>query len=576
MKKVASRIWVVLAGLVFCCIFSLAAAGDSSSEDLLLYIPSTIGPDSIIFTTEGSSFAPVITVSGNPSIQWIWADGTTSNSPTPNKNYGSPGTRLNRLYVTPWSALQRINIGYDGGDGGSDQIEHVADQHVSAVRGLGHVAPYLAQWCSSYNLITSLDFRNFTNLDTIECFLSQSLRTVNLTNTPKLRRACFEDCNLASLDLSESPSLEDLRGAVNDFPTINFGNIGAHIWHICVRDNPQMTDRTIFADMAQFPTLSDLFIWNDNQTGSLRLPATHQTSNVSILADDNQYTSLDLSGALANAASTAVLSFRSNLLSTVNITGCAQITELYLENNQFGAATLDTLLATLDALGRSENNLPAGGQLRADLRGNATPSATGLNHAQALAGKGWTVWVEGHTYEPLEPFNGEQRLDFSTNGEATSMQCNFGRTDTTTAVWHWSDGTTTAAVSGASVVKTELGAGAHAHHLIISDGAALTRFGASDGGGAGHLTAMSGFNNCPSMRVLYAYNESGLTTLGRTNATKTREYHLAGTGLSPEAIDQVFADAVASNVWGGTIWSSGGTAASEANRAILLSRGWAL
>jgi len=56
----------------------------------------------------------------------------------------------------------------------------------------------------------------------------------------------------------------------------------------------------------------------------------------------------------------------------------------------------------------------------------------------------------------------------------------------------------------------------------------------------------------------------------------TREYHLLGTALAPLALDQVFADAVASNVWGGTIWSASGTAAGEANRALLLSRGWTL
>ena len=163
--------------------------------------------------------------------------------------------------------------------------------------------------------------------------------------------------------------------------------------------------------------------------------------------------------------------------------------------------------------------------------------------------------TEGQIFEPLQPFNGPQTLDFSTNGTATSLRCDFGRAAATTAVWHWSDGTTTAAVSGESAVKTGLGAGAHAHYLTISDGAALTRFGAPDGGGVGHLTAMSGFENCPSLRVLYAYNESGLSSLGRTNATKTREYHLLGTALSALALDQVFADAVASNVWGGTIWS---------------------
>ena len=444
MKRAASHILMVWFGLVFCCNFGVETVHGTTADDLLLHIPPMVSAASIVFTTEGSSFAPVITVSGNPSIRWVWADGTTSNSPTPNKDYGSPGRRLNRLYVTPWSAVQRINIGYDAGDGGSYEIELVPDQQVSAVRGLHHVAPYLAQWCSSYNQITSLDFRNFTNLDTIECFLSYSLRTVNLTNTPKLRRACFEDCNLESLDLSGSPNLEDLRGAVNDLSTINFGNIGAHVWHICMPVNPHLTNRTIFADMTLFPNIAELFIWDDNQTGALRLPATNPTLEVRILADGNQYTSLDLSGALANATATAVVSFRNNNLSAVNITGCSQITELYLENNQLDAATLDTLLATLDALGRSENNLGPGGQLRVDLRGNATPSATGLAHAQTLAAKGWTVWVEGYTYEPLEPFNGEQRLDFSTNGDATSMRVDFGRADTTTAVWHWSDGTTTA------------------------------------------------------------------------------------------------------------------------------------
>jgi hypothetical protein len=575
MKKAISQILLAWCSLVLGGLFGVGAVQALTSEPPLV-VPPVVSGACISFTTEGSSFAPVLTVTGNPLIHWVFADGATSNSPTPNKNYGSPGARLNRLYVKPWSAVQRINLGYDGGDGGSDLIEHVPDQQVSAVRGLHLVAPYLAQWCSSYNLITSLDFRNFTNLDTIECFFSHSLRTVNLANTPKLRRACFEDCNLASLDLSGSPNLEDLRGAVNDFPTINFGGIGAHVWHICVRDNPQLTNQALFADLTPFPNLSDLYIWNDNQAGSLRLPATNPATEVSILADDNHYSSMDLSGALANAALRGMVSLRNNLLTSVNLTGCSQITELFLDNNLLDSVTLDNLLATLDALGRSENNLPAGAHLRADLRGNATPSATGLAHAAALAGKGWTVWVEGQTFEPLEPFNGEQRLDFTTDGDATSMRVDFGRRAATTAVWHWSDGATTAAVSEEAAVKTGLGPGLHSHYLIISDGAALMRFGASDGGGAGHLTAMSGFENCPSMRVLYAYNEGGLTTLGRTDATKTREYHLLGTALSPEALDQIFADAVASNVWGGTIWSAPGTAASETNRAVLQARGWDL
>lgn len=576
MKGSPRLLFVVLLCLFLGCSFGPKAA--YGMEDLLMYLPSIVAHDNqpIVFTTEGSSFAPVIIVTGNPSVQWIWDDGTTSNSTTPNKNYGSPGTRLNKLFVRPWSALRRINIGYDGGDGGSWQIEHVEDQHVSAVRGLHLVAPYLAQWCSSYNRITSLDFSNFINLDTIECFLSQTLRSVKLTNTPKLKRVCFEDCNLGSLNLSGSPNLEDLRGALNAFPTITFGGTGAHVWHICVRDNPQLTNRAIFADMTAFPNLSELFIWNDNQAGGLRIPATHPNNVVQVLADDNQYTSLDLSGALVNATSNATVSLRNNALSSVNISGCSQITQLYLFNNNLDAAALDTVLATLDDLGRNEGNIGPGQALWIDLRGNAAPGTAGYNHALNLADKGWTVMANGWTLEPLAPYNGEQTINFSTTGDQTGMRCDFGRTDTTTAVWHWSDNTTTPAVSGEYVSKTGLGEGTHAHYLIISDGAALTRFGALDGGGAGHLSAMSGFENCPSMRVLYAYNESNLTSLGRTNLTLIREYHLWGTGLSPSALDQVFADAVATGVMGGTIWSGSGTAASEGDRAILQSRNWSL
>ena len=61
----------------------------------------------IVFTTTGSSFSPVLIVTGSPTILWTFADDTTSNSATPTKNYGTSTTRLNRLTVTPWSAVTR-------------------------------------------------------------------------------------------------------------------------------------------------------------------------------------------------------------------------------------------------------------------------------------------------------------------------------------------------------------------------------------------------------------------------------------------------------------------------------------
>lgn len=527
------------------------------------------------FTTEGTAFAPVLVVEGTPDILWTWSDGATSTSATPRKAFGSAGARSHSLLVKPWSAVRRINLGYDGGDGGSGLIEHVSDQHVSSVAGLDLVAPTLGQWCSSYNQLTSLDFSNFVNLDTIECYLSRTLRSVNLANTPKLKRACFEDCDLRSLDLSQSPLLEDLRGAQNAYASIDFGRIGVRVWHICVRDNPQMTNHAVFADMGRFPNISELFIWNDNQAGPLRIPASSPNRHVALLAEGNHYSSVDLTGSLRNAGSSAIVRFAHNQLRSLTIAGCVQITELTLEHNRLSAGQLDSLLTTLDALGRSRANTAPDTPLRVDLRGNATPGPAGRAAAANLAAKGWTIVAEGWTQRPPPPPDtGEARIDFITRGPVTRLRCDFSAP--ATATWHWSDGTSSPATSGADATKSGLGAGDHPGYLLISNGSALTRFGAADGGGHGHLVAISGLDHAPLLAVLYAYNESSLATLSRTNATKLREYHLLGTALSPAAQDQVLADAVATGVRRGHIWCGGGTASSKTDRATLVRREWTI
>jgi hypothetical protein len=526
------------------------------------------------FTTEGAAFTPVLVVNGAAEILWAWSDGTTSTSATPRKTFGAAGTRTHSLRVKPWSALQRINLGFDGGDGGSNALEQVPDQQVSAVTGLTLVAPTLGQWCSSYNRLRSLDFSNFVNLDTIECFLSRTLVRVTLVNTPKLKRACFEDCDLESLDLSQCTSLEDLRGAVNRYPSIEFGTIGQRVWHICVRDNSQLTNQALFADLSPFPNLSELFIWNDNQAGILRLPASSPNQSVALLGDGNHYTALDLSGSLRNRRATGTVSFRGNQLARVDITGCVQLTELTLENNRLDAAHVDAILAALDRLGRSRADTDRHATLKVDLRGNAPPGTAGRAAAAQLAAKGWTVVAESVVRQPPPPPDiGQIRIDFVTRGNATALRCDL--TGDATGTWHWSDGTSAPASSGQNAVKSGLGAGNHAGYLIVSNGAALIRFGAADGGGQGHLTTIAGLQQAPRLEVLYAYNEDALATLSRTAATKIREYHLWGTALSPAAVDQVFADAAVSGVRQGRMWSPNrGTAASAQQRAVLAERQW--
>lgn len=373
------------------------AAGDSASAQVTVQLL----PDTSVmtFTTVGASFAPVIAVEGTPAILWTFADGTTSSSPAPAVSYGSAATRLASLRVTPWKALRRINLGYDGGDGGSPAIELVPDQHVSAVSGLELVAPTLEQWCSSYNDLTSLDFGNFTSLDTIEAFHSRTLTQVNLANTPRLSRACFEDCHLAALDVSRSPRLADLRGALNAFPSVGFGSgTFPEAWHLCIRDNPQIADPGLFATTAPFPNLAELLIWNSGQSGELRIPSTHPSADVSIQAAGNRYDALLLAGALRNRGATGLVDLADNRLVHVDLAGCVQLTELHLQNNPLGVAELDAILATVDALGRARSS--AAEALVIDLTGSTSPSAAGRAHAVRLAARGWTVRAAAWTEAP--------------------------------------------------------------------------------------------------------------------------------------------------------------------------------
>jgi hypothetical protein len=370
------------------------AAGDSVSAQTTVSLV-------IVFTSEGDTFAPVIVVDGSPAILWTFADGTTSTSRTPSKVYGSAGSRLNTLTVTPWAAVRRINLGYFAADGGSPSIELVPDQHVSAVEGLAVVRSTLGQWCSSYNDFTSLDFSNFANLDTVDCYHCENLASVNLANTPRLSRVSFEACHLASLDVSQSPMLADLRAALNAFPTVGFGS-GAFpdVWHICVRDNPQLTDRGLFATTARFPNLAGLLIWNDNQAGELRIPSSHPTADFELEANDNSYTSLDLEGALRNPLARGVVSLDRNPITHVNLTGCVQLTELYLQRTALSEGEQDAILATLDALGRARLGPGDPTPLVVDLQGNVSPSAAGRAHAVSLASRGWTVTTSYWTEAP--------------------------------------------------------------------------------------------------------------------------------------------------------------------------------
>jgi len=340
----------------------------------------------IVFTTTGSSFAPLIIVEGNADILWSFSDGSTSDSAEPSVDFGTAERREQRLRVTPWSAVKAIDIGYDGLDGGTLDlgVYGKTDQFVAAIANLDLVASSLEVWCSSYNQIESLDFSGFVELRTIECFQSQLLRSINLSSCPSLVRACLEDCDLESLDLTGCPNLEDLRAAENDFPTVVFADAMPAIWHICIRGNPQMTAQDLFASTDRFPVLRELYIWDDNQAGMLRVTATGG-SDVEIFAYANGYTSADFRGALQNKSANAYVELMDNQLTTVWINGCEQIHTLNLRNNQLGADAVLYILETLDDLDRQN------GFVYLDGSGNAAPPPEAVPAISSLVANGWTV-----------------------------------------------------------------------------------------------------------------------------------------------------------------------------------------
>lgn len=366
-------------------IFSILNCSSVRTDDKANDHEGYILPEEIIFHTIGSSFSPVITLQGKAEVKWIWEDNTTSNLLTPTKDYESAQPRQNRLIVTPWSALRRINIGYDGGDGGSTKIEFVSNQQVSKVENLELVAPYLKEWCSSYNNLTSLNFDNFINLETIECFQSVTLKNISLFNTPKLKRACFENNDLVSLDLSECNSLEDIRGAFNNYTTIIFPNKTENLWHLCIGNNPQITDKQLLNDLSKFPNLVELIISDTNQEGALVIPSSPERQ-VELNAEKNNFSSLNLKGALKYSRYPGNVFMPHNQFTSVDISGCVQINRLDLSDNKLNSEAIDHVLKQVDDFGTSNGTM--------DLRQNKPPTSIGLTYIENLEKRGWTVYTD--------------------------------------------------------------------------------------------------------------------------------------------------------------------------------------
>jgi len=329
--------------------------------------------DIINIQSNGATFAPVIEVVGDPLIEWIFDDSTKSSSTTPVKDYGSVESRRNYLRVTPWSALIGINVGYDAADGGYGDFAKIPKQNVLEFNNL-HLAGSLEYLLANYCLLSELDISDLHSLKFVELFRAQNLSKIRLDIHPVLERLCVEDCNLDSLDLSGCSGLKDLRGAQNSYTFINWGSIGQLLWHICIRDNPQM--EVNIPDLIQFPVLKELLIWNTNQGGAF---VCHNSGIREITAYGNHYTSADISGCTA----LRVFALSGSRLSSINLGTAENLTNIKLKDCALSQENTDYVLKTLDNAGKLNGYL--------DITGNATPSVAALSHYYSLKAKGWTI-----------------------------------------------------------------------------------------------------------------------------------------------------------------------------------------
>jgi len=167
-----------------------------------------------------------------------------------------------------------------------------------------------------------------------------------------------------------------------------------------------------------------------------------------------------------------------NALTDIGETENTLIREYHLMGTDLSEIQMDAVFA--DAVANGVSN----GRMYSDNAGTYSSN----DDKQTLVDRGWYMSMPDWPEAP----NKEVRIDFTTTGDTTMMRCDF---DTTaTAVWHWADGTTTEASSGSTVTKDGLGDGNHENYLVISDGAALTRFGAGNED-AGNIISVTGFEN---------------------------------------------------------------------------------
>jgi hypothetical protein len=357
------------------------------------------GVPPVVITTTGSSFAPV--VAANPGVTVTWtcpAAGIVTTGTSPTLSFGSAATRI--VYMTAQDAnggdalnqVTLFNIGFSHADDqGLYSLDSSYDLTAQAVSGIANVNSMTGLQLFLAADITGLTgpvtFDGMARLTHIECYNSR-FTSATIRGCTALVRCVIEQNQLTAFDPGPAAgTLRELRIAFQSGGALTLpASLPAfpNLYHFCVRDQT-ITNMPDFS--SGFPALTQLWIWNTGQSGTLTVNSSVQMD--SILAHDNTYTTANLGSLFPYTGGqlTGQIAMANNHLASVTITGDGQLYSVDFSNNLLPQAQVDGVLTTMNGYGTTD----ALGVINVGGTGNAAPSATGTSAKSALQGRSWTV-----------------------------------------------------------------------------------------------------------------------------------------------------------------------------------------
>lgn len=359
--------------------------------------------------------------------------------------------------------LYALNLGYAMEDGGitNSIINTNPPQQVIRFAGFSKT---LTNVCLSSNLLTTLNISGWPALQDVQAWHNTNMLTVYVTNCPQLRRTCFEALQgvnsvgiTNALDFSGCPHIAEIRAADNRFPNVIVTNgAGPEVWHLCFHDNTVNQLPTNF-NFTVYPSLRELWAWNDHFTGPLTIQNANSTNLQSVQMFANDFKSADFTG---QTNLFEIIMYYNFNLTNVNVTGCSKLRYIDVRSDALTSGAMDSVLSTLDALGTGTNSLSSP---QVYLDNGTTPSLDGQKHGWNLMNKGWLV-----------SFTPETGAPFISSVSVPAIGSNYATITWTTDIA--SDSTVYFGLDGTTYLSTNVAGSVTSHSVTLTNLTAATNY----------------------------------------------------------------------------------------------------